>query len=173
MKTLKTIALGATVLVGSFILYNAFLEKEYEVSRTVEMPVAPEEIATIVADFSTWPLWSVWFEQDSTMTYVLGTPHKGLGASYSWAGDEMGEGSMIIESIELGKSMETYIEFVGQGSSKGHWSFEALDNGNTRVTWGFRGEMPFALRWMGARMDQMVGPDFEKGLQNLSVFAQE
>ena len=104
--------------------------------------------------------------------YTLGENHIGKGATYSWTSENSGSGSMEILSL-TGSTMETKIEFVGQGTSNGHWKFETIEDGVTKVTWGFSGEMPFMMRWMGARMDQWVGPDFETGLANLTELAEK
>lgn len=172
MKILKIVlAVIAAALIG-FASYNATLEKEYAVSRSTVMNVDARIVQELASDFSTWPKWSAWFEADSTMEYTLGENHIGKGATYSWTSENSGSGSMEILSL-TGSTMETKIEFVGQGTSNGHWKFETIEDGVTKVTWGFSGEMPFMMRWMGAQMDQWVGPDFETGLANLTELAEK
>lgn len=172
MKILKIILAAIAVAIIGFVTYNATLEKEYAVSRSTVMNVEAHTVQEVVSDFSTWPKWSAWFEADSTMEYTLGANHRGEGATYSWTSENSGSGSMEILSLTE-NTMETKIEFVGQGTSNGHWTFETIEDGVTKVTWGFSGEMPFMMRWMGAQMDKWVGPDFETGLANLTALSEK
>lgn len=172
MKILKiTLAVIALAIIG-FGTYNATLEKEYAVSRSTVMNVDIHIVRELVSDFSTWPKWSAWFEADSTMEYTLGENHIGKGATYSWTSENSGSGAMEILSLTE-NTMETKIEFEGQGTSNGHWTFETIEDGVTKVTWGFSGEMPLMMRWMGAQMDKWVGPDFETGLANLTSLSEK
>jgi hypothetical protein len=172
MKILKIILAVIAVAIIGFATYNATLEKEYAVSRSTIMNVDAHIVRELVSDFSTWHSWSAWFEADSTMEYTLGDNHTGKGATYSWTSENMGSGAMEILSLSE-NSMETKIEFDGQGTSNGHWKFETIEDGVTKVTWGFSGEMPLMMRWMGAQMDKWVGPDFEKGLANLTALSEK
>ena len=172
MKALKTLGIIIVVLLGAFIIWNASLDKAYNVSRTVLIDAQPEVSSATVSNFETWPEWSAWFEKDSTMSAHFKGQTSGAGASYSWTSETQGGGNMTILTYEEGASMTTQINFDGQGSSNGYWRFNATEDG-TEVVWGFKGEMPFFMRWMGAAMDQFVGPDFEKGLGNLKVLVEQ
>lgn len=171
MKILKIVLVIVTVVAGIFTLYNATLNKEYSVSRSTTMDVDPALVQQIVSDFSTWPEWSAWFLADSTMEYELGTTYVGEGATYRWTSENSGSGAMEILQLTA-SAMETKIDFVGQGTSYGHWEFSTSDEGKALVSWGFSGEMPLLMRWMGAQMDKWVGPDFETGLANLTAYAE-
>ena len=171
MKILKIVLVIVAVVLGTFTIYNATLSKEYSVSRTTTMDVDPALVQQIVSDFSTWPEWSAWFLADSTMEYELGTTYVGEGATYSWTSENSGSGAMEILQLTA-SAMETKIDFVGQGTSYGHWEFTTSNEGKALVSWGFSGEMPLLMRWMGAQMDKWVGPDFETGLANLTAYAE-
>ena len=133
MKILKIVLAVIAVAIIGFATYNASLEKEYEVSRSTVMNVDAHIVQELVSDFSTWPKWSAWFEADSTMEYTLGEKHTGKGATYSWTSENSGSGSMEILSLTE-NSMKTKIEFVGQGTSNGHWTFETIEDGTSKVT---------------------------------------
>lgn len=171
MKALKTLGIIIVVLLGAFAIWNASLDKAYNVSRSVVINAQPETISATVSNFETWPEWSAWFEKDSTMSAQFKGQTSGAGASYSWTSETQGGGNMTILTYEAGVSMTTEINFDGQGSSNGYWRFTPTESG-TEVVWGFKGEMPFFMRWMGAAMDEFVGPDFEKGLGNLKVLVE-
>lgn len=169
MKILKTLGIVVLVLIATYALWNASIDSEYNVHRTVNIEATPEVISATVSDFTTWPSWSIWFERDSAMIPTFGDITSGEGATYSWISETQGSGNMTILTYESGKSMTSQINFDGQGSSNGYWRFTPLENGTTDVTWGFKGKMPFLMRWMAAAMETWVGPDFEGGLNNLKV----
>ena len=54
--------------------------------------------------------------------------------------------------------------------STGKWHFKPLDNNKTEVTWSMEADLGFnpISRYFGLFFDSMIGPDFEKGLNNLN-----
>jgi effector-binding domain-containing protein len=62
--------------------------------------------------------------------------------------------------------IDYHLEFEGMGGSDGYFTF-AEEDGATTVTWAFISKMPFFYRFMNYMMDGMLGPDLEKGLNNL------
>ncbi len=171
MKFLKILGILIIVLLLGYSGYMATLDGKYDVSRSVEISSDPNSVYGIVSDLETWPEWSVWYLNDSTMTATYGEQTTGEGASYSWTSDNSGTGTLTIMSADPGKSITTKIEFEGMGTSDGYWTFEEKDGG-TYLTWGFKGEMPFFFRPMAAGMDIALGPDFEAGLENIREMAE-
>jgi len=169
MKVLKTIGIVIAILAISFSIYNAFIDPHYEVERSLEIQVEPEVVSEAVSNFKTWPEWSSWFRNDSTMIATYGSTFKGPGGTYSWKSEMSGNGSMEILSYTTGVEMQTAIRFEGFAENKGHWKFEEAATG-TKVTWGFSGDMPFFLRFMAPYMDQAVASDFETGLEQLKIW---
>lgn len=172
MKILKGLGIALLVLFLAFTGYNAMQDGHYEVSRTAKMNATPMTVSAIVSEFKNWPDWAVWFERDSTMEATFGEKTTGVGANYSWVSEFSGNGRMEILAYEPGTSMKTSITFDGQGSSNGFWKFEQMDHGVTQVTWGITGEMGFYGRFLSGKMEEWVGPDFEKGLANLKELAE-
>jgi hypothetical protein len=77
-----------------------------------------------------------------------------------WISDVVGDGDLeIIECSSQG--MKTKLAW-GNGS----WHFEETENG-TNVSWSMNGKMPFLMSFMTMFIEDMVGPDFEKGLAGL------
>lgn len=167
MKALKIILIIIVVVIGGYFIWNATLPADYHVERSTVVDASPEVVYDYVSDFKTWPEWGVWFEQDSTMKTTFGDKTKGVGASYSWTNDQQQNGSMSIVDAVENKSMKTELSFEGMGTSNGSWTFEPTEDGKTKVTWGFSGEFPLYMRWMGASMEKYIGPDFESGLANM------
>lgn len=167
MKALKIILVILIILVGGYAIWMATISPTYEVTRSAVIETSPEKVYATVSDFESWKDWSKWHQMDPDMKITYGEKKSGEGASYSWDGEEAGSGTQTITAALPNKRLETHVSFKDQGESDGYWEFESTDEGHTEVTWGFTGEMPFFLRIMNLRMDEMVGKDFEEGLANL------
>ena len=86
-------------------------------------------------------------------------------------GSEVGEGEQEITGIVEGKSLSTDLRFIKPFKSfaKSVMTTEAVDNGSTRVTWGFESKMNYPMNIMKLfmNMKEMIGKDFSIGLANL------
>lgn len=168
MKVLKYLLIALLVLFGAYTIWMATLPSEFSVSRSAEINACPEEIMANISDMKTWPEWSAWFELDSTMEASFGDTTRGVGAFYSWT-STMGNGSLRVTNIEGANRMVYDLNFEGQGKSVGEFVIEPGENGGSKITMSFSGEMPFFTRFMGTMMDGWVGPQFETSLENLGA----
>ncbi len=178
MKALKYIVLLILILTIGAAIYVGTLNNTYEVSRTKIMHAPIEVVYDNVNDFKNWPTWSPWLEKDTLAELSYSDITFGKDASYSWKSNdkEVGEGSMTtIESVSF-RSILQKITFLKpwESESEVSWSFKPVSEG-TEVTWSMKGEMSFgekAYMAFNGGMDKMVGPDYEKGLDNLDAVLQ-
>jgi hypothetical protein len=102
-------------------------------------------------------------------------PESGAGAKWTWASKSEGNGTMTFDSAELNKQLDYTLQFTDMGSSaKGQIKLEPTSNG-TRVIWNFSAELgnnPI-MRWFGLLLPNMVGKDFDTGLENLERLAKQ
>jgi len=165
MIALKQILKWTIICLLAFTSFNFFISADYDFERSIEINAPHFVVAKTVSDLHTWPTWAAWWANDTTIVTGYTGEEKGLGAKMNWSGSEAGIGALEIVSYSL-DSMETALDF-GDMQSSGIWKFESLENGNTKVTWGMTGEMPYFMRFMTMFFDAMAGPDFEKGLAGL------
>ena len=178
MKALKYIVLLILILTIGAAIYVGTLNNTYEVSRTKIMHAPIEVVYDNVNDFKNWPTWSPWLEKDTLAELSYSDITFGKDASYSWKSNdkEVGEGSMTtIESVSF-RSILQKITFLKpwESESEVSWSFKPVSEG-TEVTWSMKGEMSFgekAYMAFNGGMDKIVGPDYEKGLDNLDAVLQ-
>ena len=90
------------------------------------------------------------------------------GASYAWSGEEIGAGTMTTLAMEPGKSIHSNLAFTApfEANNDVYWTFEPSESG-TKVTWAFTGSANYPMNVFNLMMDSGVGPDFQKGLENL------
>ena len=176
MKFLKYILLLLLILVIGFSIYVAVQPNDYKFSRsrTIEAPVSL--IYDKVNDFKQWPEFSPWLEQDKEATLTYGDKTIGEGASYSWNGEVLGEGSMTTLETDANSIISQKIEFIKpfEANADIDWTFEPSENG-TKVTWHMEGKQNFTTTlfttFMGS-IESETGPDFERGLFKLDSVVQ-
>jgi hypothetical protein len=94
-----------------------------------------------------------------------------IGSIRKWKGNKkVGEGEQEIKEIIPNELIHNEIRFKTPMESTNQVYLKmAESNGKTEVTWQMVGESKFPFNAIGAfvSMDKMIGPDFEKGLQDL------
>ncbi|WP_315819030.1 hypothetical protein [Paraflavitalea speifideaquila] len=110
-----------------------------------------QEVMSKVADLNFYARWNPWqmMEPGSKMT-IKGNP-QAPGHEYWWSGKKIGEGRLILRSIDQ-KHVHFSLEFIRPWKSlaNDNWLFEEWGNGETKVTWQNNGDLPYPMaRLMG------------------------
>ena len=153
------------------------MASNYTVQRSTVIEAPAERIFEEIADFHRWQKWSPWEGLDPEMHRAYSGPPSGEGAVYTWSGNrKAGEGRMEIKKTVGASSIEIALDFLKpfKSSSTTSFTFEPEED-RTRVTWTMVGPYTLVTRIMGIfkSMDKMIGPDFEKGLEQLKAVASE
>ena len=157
---MKKILKWALIVVLAFTTFNWFISPDYKIERSIEINVPTYIVYEQVTDLHQWGNWAIWWKQDTAMITNYSGEERGLGAKMIWTSDVVGDGDLeIIECSSQG--MKTKLAW-GNGS----WHFEETENG-TNVSWSMSGKMPFLMSFMTMFIEDMVAPDFEKGLAGL------
>ena len=169
MKILKYVLLLLLVVLVAGAIFVATRPDSFEVTRSKVIKAPAAVIFNNVSDFKNWEAWNPWMEKDTTIKPTYPEQTAGIGGSYSWTGKE-GGGSMKNLAMVANQSLEQELKFDDFDPSKVVWELEELEDG-TNVTWKMIGEnLPFAFKAvlaLNGGMDNMVGGDYEKGLENL------
>lgn len=173
MKKVLLIGGGALVLIlGGFGAFVATRPAEYHIERHKTLTAGPAEIMPHLTDMEAFTKWNPWDELDPDMDKTFSDPKSGVGAYYTWSGNEdVGKGRM--EILEVTETKVTYkLEFIEPFASEAttYVTLAPGENG-TQATWGMDGENDFMAKafTMFVDMDAMVGADFEKGLDKLEA----
>jgi hypothetical protein len=116
--------------------------------------------------------FSVWAMMDPTMKKeYMGTDGQ-PGFVFAWDSSKkrnVGAGEQEIKKINEGKSIEHELRFFRpmQDVAKAVFVFEAASANSTKVQWGFYSRMKFPGNAMKPMIQNMLGKQLEKGLQNL------
>lgn len=144
---------------------------KFSVSRSLDIPVAPEVVFALVNDFHEWERWSPWDGPHMDHSRTFSGPKSGVGATYAWDGKKSGAGSMTITEVDPSRRVEVDLRFTRPWKSESPttFTFEPIAAG-TRATWTMRGENK-GLAVLFSKffdMDKMLGKDFTLGLHQLS-----
>lgn len=180
MKIIKVIGVALLSLIFLVVIVSFFLPGHAHVERSVVINSKVAVPFSLVNNLKNWEQWSPWHKLDTNMVIDYGEITEGEGASYAWksAHDKVGEGKLMIMKSTPDQYIETSMQFGGMGTSKGSYTFEQTAEG-VKVIWAMDSDgedMPWAMRipskYFNLFMDRMVGPDFEKGLNNLKAISE-
>ncbi|AXR06237.1 SRPBCC family protein [Salinimonas sediminis] len=171
MGILKKSAIAITALLFGVIIVSFVLPDEYEVERSIIIAAEPDDIYPEVVNLKAWPSWGVWFQRDPNMQIKYGGPDRAIGMFSKWESESQGDGKMEITELKHNKKViySLYFPEYEMGST-GVITLEPTEEG-TRVTWSDSGEVGNnpVNRYFVLMMDDMIGPDFETGLENLKT----
>jgi len=170
MKFLKYIIFLLLIAFIGLAIYIAVQPNSFEVKRTRTFEAPAQVIYNNVIDFKNWEAWSSWVERDPETVVTLSEQTKSVGGSFSWV-DTDGKGSMKTVATVENESIDQELQFGDFEPSKVNWSFNETADGKTEVIWKMNSEnVPFmfkAYAIFSGGFDNMIGPDFERGLEKL------
>ena len=170
-----------TILILAAAVYGLgfVLPDKAHVEREITIAAPPEEVFALVGELQEWPRWSPWAEKDPAAAYTL----NGEGASQTleWSSEvpEVGSGMQRVTAYEPPERVAFDLKFEGMGEATAEMLLSEAEGG-TLVRWVFDAEMrqgapllqqPVAT-YAGWFMDGILGPEYERGLQNLKRLAE-
>lgn len=168
----------ALYIIGGLLLLIIFLAmiapKKFAVSRSIVVDKPLEETFIFVKSIKNQDLWSPWKKKDPNMTQSYEGTDGEVGFIARWQGNkQVGEGEQEIIQIEENQTVISKLRFFKPWKSEADafLSTKAVNDHQTKVTWGFSGEnkVPFNIFMLFMNMDKAVGKDFEEGLADLKT----
>lgn len=175
MKILKIILLTVIGLVALFFIVGLFLPKTYRVERSIIVNAPDSVVFQNISDFNKFLKWNPWSKMEPTAKVTISGPVSKPGHLYKWEGKQTGTGQMKIKDIDPSRSVDIELTFLKPFESAADTQFQLdPDAQGTKVTWIMQGNNKSVMeKWMGLNMDNMIGKDFESGLQNLKAFSEK
>jgi len=143
----------------------------YTVERSVAIDAPPEVVYARIVDFHRWIDWSPWENVDPDLQRSYSGSNSGAGAVYTWSGNrKVGEGRMEITEVTEPSQIKIALDFYKPFKASSITTFRLESDGSsTALTWTMTGPRSLAIKAMSLfkSMDNMVGPDLERGLAAL------
>ncbi len=166
--------LAVLVLLIAFV---AMQSGNFRISRSVVVMAPPEAVFPHINDFHQWVAWSPWEKLDPNTKRTFGGSPQGVGATYAWVGNKnVGAGNMqILESnpneiIRLALNFE--VPFKANHMTDFTFKPEGAGTLVTQTMYGKNGFMGKAIHLMMDMDKKMIGPQFEKGLNDLKAIVE-
>ena len=173
MKILKRILIVVAILIAIPLIAALFIKGDYAVEREVTIAKPKQVVFDYVKNIKNQNYFSVWNMKDpnSKMEYKGTDGTVGFISSWESENSEVGTGEQEIKNIVEGSKIEMELRFTKPMTMQDDAYFitEAIDSLNTKVKWGFFGTSPYPMNLMCVimDMDKMMGPELQKGLDNL------
>ncbi|MEQ9188314.1 MAG: SRPBCC family protein, partial [Cryomorphaceae bacterium] len=176
MKILKI--LGGTIISLVIILLIAAMiaPSENHVERSVMINAPGDAVRANVMSFEGMLKWSPWHDRDPDQEYSIENDGQ-VGALYHWSGADslVGEGTQTITSMS-DNEVVTHLHFIRPWESDADavTSLEETENG-VKVTWSYSDHTPYPMNVMNLMfdLDEMLGPDFQEGMDRLKTLVEE
>ncbi len=170
MKFIKVIiSLLVIILIG---LYGAgwALPSTTHVERSIVIQQTPHQVYSYLVDLRNFISWSPWADLDPDTRYEFSGPESGTGAKMNWYSDDehVGTGSQEIISVREPELIQISLIFGEEQGGLAYYRLTPVDQG-TEVSWEFDTDFGSNIigRYFGLMMDQMLGPYYEQGLDDL------
>ncbi len=156
------------------LLLFSSCKKVYTVEREITIDAPQELVWEQVKFFKNWNNWSPWFDADSTMEFTYSGEDGNVESSYSWTSQESGSGNITNTGLTLGEEIIYQTQFIEpwESESEGFINLSETTDGKILVKWGFSG-VNKGITSLFLNMDNLVGPDFEKGLELLKTYTEK
>ncbi|MEX0883101.1 MAG: SRPBCC family protein [Cyclobacteriaceae bacterium] len=179
MKILKIAVVVILILVAIPFMVALFIPKDYAVEREVIIDKPHSEVYGYTKYLKNQDNFSKWALMDPQMKKNYSGTDGEVGFVAGWESEnpDVGIGEQEITRIEEGKRIEYELRFKEpfEASDMAYMEFEALNDSQTKVIWGFDGHMDYPMNAMLLMMDMesMIGNDFEQGLQTLKEILED
>ncbi len=175
MKTLRYIVLALFFLILVAVVVGLFLPSKVHLERSIEINRDKATVFKVINALENFNKWSPWYELDINAEYIVSGPKSGVGSKLEWHGNEsVGDGvNEIIESVENDHTKTKM--FFGKSDAPAYSIMSLQQNGDkTKVTWAFENDfgMNVFYRYFGLVIEDMIAPDYEKGLQKLKTYVE-
>jgi uncharacterized protein YndB with AHSA1/START domain len=173
IKIFKIILFSILGLIVLLLLVAAFVNKDLNVTKEIIINKSRQDVFAYVKLLKNQDSYSKWAGLDPTMKKTYTGTDGTVGFISAWESNnkEAGSGEQEILKIDEGNRIDYSLRFIKPFKSNAN-AFTIFDDAGinqTKVKWGFTSQMAYPMNLMKVfvNMEEMVGKDFEVGLENL------
>lgn len=174
MRALKILLLVFLAVALLLLAVGLLLPDSRRLERSIVVEAPPATVYAVLDGFRQFNRWSPWAGLDPKTEYQYEGPPMGVGARLSWhsAQKNVGSGSQEIVEDAINEKVRMRLVFSGFDSENHSTLQLAAEGAHTRVTWIHESQFHGNLlgRYFGLKLEDWVGPDYEKGLKALQTF---
>jgi hypothetical protein len=165
--------LYVVLALAAIIAFLGFISpKNYHVKRSIIINKPLPDVFNYVKYIKNQDHWSPWKKKDPEMKQEAFGIDGEVGFINKWEGNkDVGVGEQEIIRVVDNDVIESQLRFFKpwKSQSDAYIKVKKVDDQNTEVEWGFRGEnkFPSSIFMMLYNIDKHVGKDFDEGLLSL------
>ena len=174
MKVLKVILIVIVSIIALAAIAGMFMPSKFVMERSIVINADQKVIFDQVNVIKNWEQWSPWMKMDPETKMTYDGPTEGVGASYSWSGKKLGEGTLTISESNPYESITNEMDFKKDGKGVSGFRIAKAENGNS-LTWWIEQEVganPFKKLMMGVMGKSFMGNIFDQGLNDIKKIAE-
>lgn len=170
---LKKILYVLAFLIIVPLIIALFVRKQYSVEREIVINKPKQQVFDYVKLLANQNNYSKWAKMDPAMKKTFSGDDGTVGFVSAWESkvDSVGVGEQEIKKITEGERIDYEIRFMKpfRSTATSYMITEASSENETKVKWGFNGNMNYPMNLMLLFMDfeKMIGDDLQVGLNNL------
>jgi uncharacterized protein YndB with AHSA1/START domain len=176
MSNLSIVLICLGVLVLLLLAYASTRPDEFRVERRARIAAPADKVWPLISELRAFNRWNPYERKDPLLKSQYAGSASGVGSRYAWESDKVGVGSLEITGQQPGRAVQMKLDFIKpfEAHNAAELALQPTADGATEVRWTMSGPANFLSKLMGVfiDMDQMVGGDFEDGLQNLRQLAE-
>lgn len=173
MKILKIAGIVLALIITIPFIAALFVSRDYSVEKEVIIERPHQEVYSYAKMLKNQDNFGKWQSVDPDMHKEYRGIDGQVGFVSFWKSEnpDVGSGEQEILAIEEGKRIDYAFRLFEpfKSNDKVYMEFETIDSSQTKVRWGFEGHMAYPMNvfLLVMDMEEMLGNDFETGLQNL------
>ncbi|MCM0668807.1 SRPBCC family protein [Flavobacterium tyrosinilyticum] len=173
MIFIKRLLVILILFISIVLIVAYFMPKEYSVEREITINKPADSIFKYVRSLKNQNEFSVWANRDPKIRITYKGTDGAVGAVSFWESNvkEVGVGEQEITKITENRRVDFALRFKKpmEDIAVGYMSTDPVSENQTKVKWGISGVIPYPTNIMlpMLKMDQMIGNDLQKGLENL------
>ena len=169
---MKKIFLSLITIIVAALLAAASMPKNF----TIEQEIIINKPRVAVFDYlkmtKTNNGWNPWVQKDLDAVQTSTGEEGTIGFINSWSGNkEIGTGEQEVVDLIPNERIDLELRFIKPMTvnHKAHFTTEAIDEYQTKVTWVMEGKTPFPYNLICFFMQKQLKKEFAEGLNNLKV----
>jgi len=178
MKVLKKVIIVLAIIIAIPLIIALFVRKEYAVEEAIVINQPKSVVFDYIKYLKNQDNFSKWATMDPNMEKTYTGTDGTVGFISAWSSDHesVGVGEQEILKITEGERIDFELRFLKpfESTQQAYMLTETVNESQTEVKWGFEGRMDYPMNLMLLFMDfeEMIGKDFQEGLQNLKTIVE-
>jgi len=173
MKILKIFLSIVAILLSFVLVIAAVAPSNYALKREIVISKSNNDVFNYIKFLKNMDNYSAWAKLDPNMKKSYKGTDGTVGFITTWESkhEHVGKGEQEILNIIEGERIDTELRFYlpFEATDKAFLSTEKISDTETKVTWGFDGNMPYPMNLMLLVMDmeKELGVPLADGLKSL------